>query len=94
MMQRPIFEYSPLITGLLYLAAAVIVYRKEAAFKLNRRFSYLCFAIAVWCLGYFAEEHLARGIRGLLFWTRVSHLGGALAAPIGLHFILRFCREF
>ncbi|MFH0920351.1 MAG: ATP-binding protein [Fibrobacterota bacterium] len=94
MMTRSLFDYAPLATGLLYLAAAVVVHRKEAAFKINRRFSALCFAVAVWCLGYFLEEQARGHPDALLFWARVSHLGGAFAAPIGLHFILRFTRQY
>jgi len=94
MMTRSLFDYAPLLTGFLYLAAAVVVHRKEAAFKINRRFSTLCFAVAVWCLGYFLEEHAANRPGALLFWSRVSHLGGAFAAPFGFHFILRFTRQY
>ncbi len=90
MFHNPIFQYAPFLAGLLNLVVAVIVYRRNAAFRVNRRFSLFSFAIAVWNLGAFFEENIATTQTMLLFWSKVSHLGGTFAAPLGLHFVLRF----
>ncbi len=82
----------PLLAALFNVVTAVIVFRRDAVFKINRRFSYLCVALAVWNAGYFAESWYAGDVAGRLFWSKISHAAGLLASSIALHFIGRFTR--
>src|SRR5512133_2353468 len=93
MFHHPLFHYVPLLAGLLNLTVGLVVYRRDAAFKVNRRFSLFCLATAFWSLGAFFEEVVAADMAQILFWPRISHLGGNFAAPAGLHFVLRFTRN-
>gem|GEM_PF-5003464 len=92
-METYFFSSIPLITGIVSLSIAFASYKKEAPFKLNRRFFALSLSIALWNLGLFVQESLAVTETIKLYAARLSHLGAAFAAPTGLHFIYRFVRN-
>ncbi|MBL8028130.1 MAG: hypothetical protein JNL74_17035 [Fibrobacteres bacterium] len=92
-MNNYIFDIVPLITGIISLSMAIVSYRKEAPFRLNRRFFTLSLSIAVWNLGLYYQESLAASDSARIIASKISHLGAAFAAPTGLHFIFRFVRH-
>jgi hypothetical protein len=91
-MDIPLLGFIPLIAAVISVITAIIVYRKEAAFHVNRRFSYLCLGIAIWDIGFFAQNLPGLEKERILLWIKISHFGAAVAIPLGLHFIIRFTR--
>lgn len=85
--------HTPLFAALAALLTAAVVFRKDAAFKINRRFSLLCLALAAWNFSYFGEAALAATEAQRLGWSKASHAAGFFALSIALHFMVRFTRD-
>src|SRR5712692_4984340 len=78
-------------TSFVCFVCALFVFHRNRLSRINRLFSYLSFAVSLWCFGY-GMVNVSSTSEQSLIWARVAFVGVAFIPTFTYHFVTAFLK--